>query len=54
VNSAPERAQAVKRRDKYSIRESEGEKVFQKDEETGKDGKTGESEENLWSSTKHE
>jgi len=55
VNSAPERAKEVKRRDKYSIRESEGEKVFQKDEETGKDGKTGESEENdLWSSTKHE
>jgi len=40
VNSAPERAKEVKRRDKYSIRESEGEKIVQKDEETDKDGKT--------------
>jgi len=39
VNSAPERAQAVKRRDKYSIRESEGEKIVQKDVETDQDGK---------------
>jgi hypothetical protein len=46
VNSAPERAKEVKRRDKYSIRESEGEKVFQKDEETGKDGKTAGRKEN--------
>jgi len=34
-----------KRRDKYSIRESEGEKIVQKDEETDKDGKTAEREE---------
>jgi len=34
------------RRDKYSIRESEGEKIVQKDEETDKDGKTAEREEN--------
>jgi len=46
VNSAPERAKEGKRRDKYSIRESEGEKIVQKDEETDKDGKTAEREEN--------
>jgi hypothetical protein len=33
-------------RDKYSIRESEGDKIVQKDEETDKDGKTAEKEEN--------
>jgi len=46
VHSAPERAKEEKRRDKYSIRESEGEKIVQKDEETDKDGKTAEREEN--------
>jgi hypothetical protein len=39
VHSAPERAKEGKRRDKYSIRESEGEKIVQKDEETDKDGR---------------
>jgi len=33
-------------RDKYSIRESEGDKIVQKDGETDKDGKTAEKEEN--------
>jgi len=40
------KAKEGKRRDKYSIRESEGEKIVQKDEETDKDGKTAEREEN--------
>jgi len=43
-NSAPERGKEEKRRDKTSIRESEGDKIVQKDEETDVDGK--ESEEN--------
>jgi len=46
INSAPERAKEGKRRDKYSIRESEGEKIVQKDEEKDKDGKTAERDEN--------
>jgi len=46
VHSAPERAKEGKRRDKYSIRESEGNKIVQKDEGTDKDGKTAEREEN--------
>jgi len=33
-------------RDKYSIRESEGDKIVRKDEETHKDGKTAGKEEN--------
>jgi len=44
--SAPERAKGGERREKYSIRESEGDKIVQKDEETDKDGKTAEREEN--------
>jgi len=35
-----------KRRGKNSIRESEGDKIVQKDGETDKDGKTAEKEEN--------
>jgi len=46
VHSAPKRAKEGKRRYKYSIRESEGEKIVQKDEETDKDGKTAEIEGN--------
>jgi hypothetical protein len=40
------KAKEGKMRDKYSIRESEGDKIVQKDEETDKDGKTAEKEEN--------
>jgi hypothetical protein len=40
------KAKEGKRRDKYSIRESEGDKIVQKDEETDKDGKSAEREEN--------
>jgi len=40
------RAKQGKMRDKYSIRESEGEKIVKKDEETDKEGKTAEREEN--------
>jgi len=40
------KAKEGKRRDKYSIRESEGEKIVKKDEETDKEGKTAEREEN--------
>jgi len=46
INSAPEREKGGKRRDKYSIRKSEGEKIVQKDGETDKDGKAAEREEN--------
>jgi hypothetical protein len=41
-----QKAKEGKRRDKYSIRESEGEKIVQTDEEPDKDGKTAEREEN--------
>jgi hypothetical protein len=34
------------KREKYSIRESEGDKIVQKDEETDEDGKTAEREDN--------
>ena len=46
MHSAPERGKEGKRRDKYSIRESEGDKIVQKDGETDKYVKTAEREEN--------
>jgi len=42
VHDAPERAKKGKMIDIYSIRESEGEKIIQKNEETDKDGDCGE------------
>jgi len=40
------KAKEGKMRDKYSIRESEGDKIVRKDEETHEDGKTAGKEEN--------
>jgi hypothetical protein len=40
------KAKEGKMRDKYSIRESEGDKIVQKNKETDEDGKTAEREEN--------
>jgi hypothetical protein len=51
-NQCPlKRAKEGKRRGKYSIKESEGDKIVQKEEKTDKDGKTAGKEENTKSSS---